>query len=124
MGRCRTIVRADPPIIAAVGEALGSLIQGVERQVASRTALDKACEKRELENTASTVEAEIQRRSNGPGQRRLLIKQLASEYGLPAYELQAIISVYRKEQKAKRPSRQELRVLAPRLQGFSHREIA
>ena len=44
IGRCRTIGRADPPIIAAVGKALGSLRQDVERQFASRTALDKACE--------------------------------------------------------------------------------
>lgn len=119
------LVEQGPAIIAAIGEAVRVRKQEAERQAEGREALAEACEQRKAENRAiaAEVEAEIKRRSNGPGQRQRLIKQLAAEYDLPTYELQSVLKVFREEQEAKRLSRQKLRALTLRLQGFTHREI-
>ncbi|MEQ9111496.1 MAG: hypothetical protein RIF37_08775 [Rhodospirillaceae bacterium] len=119
------LVDQGPRLILAISDAIGDRKRDAERQE-NRTAKIKAdCDTRKAETLkiGAEAESEITRRSNGSGQRNRIIKQLASEYGYPAYELNSIIRAYRNDQKERRLRKQHLRALTLHLQGFTHKEI-
>lgn len=119
------IVEHGPQLISAISIAINDRKRSAERQAYEKENLKAECAGRKAETLRIGAEAyaEVLRRTNGPGQRQTIVKQLASEYGLPAYELKSILGAYRQHEEERRLNRQHLRALTLHLQGFSHKEI-
>lgn len=119
------IVEHGPSLILAISSAVSDRKRSAERQEYEKAKLRATWAERKAETLVfgEKVQSEIVRRTNGPGQRPVLIKQLAAEYGYSAKELSSILRVYREHCEERKLHRQHLRALTLHLQGFKHKEI-
>lgn len=120
------IVKHGPSIIKAIKRGVDARKDDLRCREETRNLVDANAEqlKAEYAKIAETAEAEITRRSNRPGQRPQLIKQLAGEYGLPAPTLGTILRVYRREKKRALDAKRSTDIIRLHFLGFSNQEIA
>lgn len=92
------VVQYGPAFLRDLERAVGQRQEVVTRDAASKITTAAACEAQILEwrKLAGECLAEIQRRSNGPGQKRVIIKQLAAERGVSPQLLMTIIKIHGK----------------------------
>lgn len=119
------IVEHGPSIIRSIKEALEARKAELQSNETTRQLVTENSEKLSAEYAALSEKAEIEiaRRANAPGQRRLIIKQLAAEYGLTAPTLERILKVQRQIRKDARDRQRIAKIISLHLQGLTNLEI-
>ncbi|MBX7200397.1 MAG: hypothetical protein K1X51_13610 [Rhodospirillaceae bacterium] len=109
-------------IIAAIQSAVRARKEDAARSQVQRAETDRQCDQNREDwiALAQKVQAEVARRSNGPGQRPAIVRQLAVEYGVTVQHLNTICQAFGQEVKARR----NLEIVRRYFQGVSNRQIA
>lgn len=111
-----------PKLIAAIAKAVEKRKADARRSTEVRQLLDKQSEDNRVEwaALARRCEAEIARRSNGPGQRERLMKQLATELNVTVSFLRTVCKVQRRNE----AEQQSAAVVRLYFNGLSNKRIA
>src|SRR5579883_1264908 len=122
----RTIVPELTPALATLTLALEHRREHEEQQERARQRTAKACADniQEWDALAAWCEEEIARRSNGRGQRRALIRQLAAEKKVTVVFLDQITKAYRSKRRAEFQKFCAAEVIRLHLLGYAQHEIA
>lgn len=115
-----------PAFIAAITQAVGVRIEDQKAEDEKSLRITEECNRVQRERAALAREciAELNRRANGPGQRRTIIKQLAVEYGIDASSLTMIIDVFGRQFRQEERRKQDAEFVRLHLTGLTHDEIA
>ncbi|MHB1206629.1 MAG: hypothetical protein ACYCZX_13750 [Rhodospirillaceae bacterium] len=115
-----------PAVLAAIKEAVRARKVEAKRKDQTRTETDKACDQNRADYAALArrCEAEIVRRSNGPGQRPVIVKQLAEELKLSVPYLNTICRVFTREEKQQGIARRKAEIIRLHLLSWTDKRIA
>ncbi len=119
------IVEHGPSIIRAIKRGIELRKNELRRNEETRRLVGANAEKLRAEyaQLAEKAEAEITRRSNAPGQRSQIIKQLSLEYDLTVPTLTAILRFHKNRKQDAQRRKRVLDVISLHLRGFSNRDI-
>jgi hypothetical protein len=115
-----------PAWVQAVQQAVATRSEHLEAKADARKRLDASAEanKTEWAALAAYCEREIARRSNGPGQRGRIVKQLASERKVSAAFIESVCRVYRLSERQVSADLRKAEVIRLFLIGRTDAEIA
>lgn len=97
------IVEHGPALIQALAAAVRVRDAVVVADTAAKSETDAACDAQRLawQSLANDVMREVSRRSNRPGQRRAIVRQIAAERGMKVPDLERILRVFTKNGKVR-----------------------
>lgn len=120
------LVKYAPSIIRSISTALEHRKADAHQKPVVKALLVKECEdnKAEWARLALYCEDEIARRSNAPGQRPQIIRQLAAELKVSRTFLTSICRVFKSEAKAENFEQRQAAMVRLHFGGWSNRQIA
>jgi len=121
-----TLVAHGPQLIEIIKQALDTRKEEARDNHKVKEVLDKQCEDNRAAwaALAEQCEAEIAKRSNAPGQRRQILKQLAAEYKVAFPFLDSICRVYGSQKREAGIAARKAEIIRLHLSGLSHKQIA
>lgn len=124
--QAQALYELGPILLSALGTVLAdrSTQLRVSTKAKSELAAQLDTQKAEWAALAATCEAEIRRRSNRPGDRQSIIKQLAAERGIQLALLRSILTVHRRERVARSITDRATQIQRLSDQGKPHHQIA
>ncbi len=120
------LVKHGPGLLNVIGAAVKARKAETHHHKEVGAFLDKQCEDNKAEWAALALhcEAEIARRSNGPGQRSSVVKQLAAELKVTASFINSICRVFKAESRQNGIEQRKAQIIRLYFKGWSNAAIA